>query len=55
MEDIKQLQSNMLVRETRATIEMLQDLTSKLEEYTNLLEAELDRQEPPQGGDESAR
>jgi hypothetical protein len=55
MEDFRQLQSNMLVRETRETIEMLNDLASKLEEYTNLLEAELDKQEPPQGGDESGQ
>jgi hypothetical protein len=39
-----------LVSETRVTINMLRTLAAKLELYTNLLEAEVERQRPTEGG-----
>lgn len=51
MEDTQQAQSNTLVRETRATIKMLQEITARLEHYTDLLEAEVARREPEDGED----
>lgn len=46
MDRTQQIRSNTLVRETRATIEMLKGLSARLEHYTDLLEAEISKHEP---------